>query len=537
MTTRAHTNNMNGDPLPAETLAQAIYDKCSPTGTPATHAPCVVLIVHPLLAGAALARELVVHSNGLMVQSAGHTSIESPPALADTLFEHLLAQAGLMRLNSSSNHDMGVDAVQHYLSLAAPAVQHVMATGAARVEQLAARLAITDAGMQVASAHTYLALCTRNSVELSRSIKRVQNDFAVHHLDSRQPEDEYPREYYDDDNGVEAPPVTTVKMNLDPRMAVHQQSLACTRVWTNNVHGVVQQIEVLVGDWCLDAALIEHCCVAQHRDAVAAPVMRAQHRAEALLRTKMYDARNTLYVVVSVDANYVRMALASIHQWMERNYAGLGVDLRCDVMTRLAAAVTSVWDRAKTLVPAQSAPSPVHRLSVELTATPLVTQTTQNAPSRYLIVRDEWRAISVACIQALVDLMTQTRYTPGETTTLDVVMGTRGRLMASVCADTPTHKKLVVCSSVAMSVAVEDVADAFRRLFSLDYVHGEFHTNLECRPGTTVAAADHTGYVDIDDDDDADSISTRRSGSCLLEPFDDDDDVDPNPLDLMFQEQ
>lgn len=490
-------------------LGQLIYDKCARTGDLGSHPPCVVLIPHPLLSGAAIAREMATRTEHLFVQSAGTSRGGPLPSLCDALFEHLLCQAGLLKLHQESGSGTDSDMTAHYLSLAPVAVQRALEMTTTRTEQLAARAAITDSGMQVSTAHNYLALCTRNAYALSREVRAIQTEFAAQHLDSRQPGEDYTREHYDENYGVESSVTTNIKMKLDPRFAAHQGSLAQARSWHVNRHTPapdLPQVEVLVGDWCLDEALLECCCAPGERRTPTAPALGAIQRTEALVRTRLYDHRNTLYVVLSPSTDYTRIALASVQQWMANNYADLGLDLRCDIAVRLAAAVASTWDRALALLSATTTDDRHHVLTVQMNGNPAVADRVQAAPSRYFSVANEAVATTEACVESLVDLLERTQYAVGTQSPEEVVHGTKAQLMSSVLVESPTRKRVTLCAPIAMSVAVEDIGAAFKRLFGVPYYESEFHVHIEARS----APEPHAGYDEIPD-----------GGSALLKEADD----------------
>ena len=206
------------------------------------HAPCVVLLPHPLLSGAALATELTKQPEHLFVQSAGASKCNFPAPLADAFFEFLLCQA---TLPTDCDH----------MDMKPVAQRRALESATVRVEQLAARLAITDRGMRVTTAQTYLALCTRNTAELQRAAAEARMAVTLGHMDSAQPGAEYSREWYDYDHGVETGVQTTITMRVAPEMASQEGVLTARCQWSSNI--IEQQVEVFVGDVMLDEAVLE----------------------------------------------------------------------------------------------------------------------------------------------------------------------------------------------------------------------------------------------------------------------------------------
>lgn len=441
------------------------YASVPPPGRPDAHPPAVVLIVHPLLPVGQFVDALVTASGGLFIQSAGRATYATDRApLVDRLFSYL----------SSTPH------AEDMMPLDILVRGFCLETQTARVEQLAARAAISDHQMAVQHPTTYLQLCTRNSAQLHRQVNAMQRELEAINQDTPSPGAEYSREWYTHNYGSSGAHMT---LDLHMSVAAHimtpqQNELVERRQWNTNASGIegLHQIEVLVGDPLCDVALADAI------GATLSPVSAALHRAESLQRTLLYDQQNTLYVVVAPNRNFTRAALACTHAWMtaNENTLQLNRDQRAALITRLAAVLNGSWDR--TLEMLDTGLGPAQRvLRINASHTPAVRRDMCSTPSQW--IQCEWlpQLVSSAVVESLIDMVSGVgRSSPVAGAQWAPVPATDGRLEARVDATRPLYMNMDVRDNTS-GTPVESITEGYRRLWNHEYTRGEFYTMVEER--------------------------------------------------------
>lgn len=466
------------------------YASVPPNGRPAAHPPAVVLIVHPLLQHGHFVDALAAAPGGLFLQSAGRATCAADRApLVDRLFSYL-----------ASSRD------QNMLPLDILVRGFCLETQTARVEQLAARAAISDHQMSVQHPTTYLQLCTRNSAELRKQVNTMHLELDAINQDAATPGAEYSREWYTENYGPSGAQVT---LDLHMKVAAHivtpqQTELAARRQWNTNTAGIegFHQIEVLVGDPLCDVALA---------DAIGAslsPVSAALHRAESLQRTLLYDHENTLYVVVSPHRDFTRAALACTQAWLAANEATMQLDReqRADLIVRLAAVLNGAWDRTLEMLDAGLG-AKQRVLRINAAHTPPMRRDMCSTPSQW--IQCEWlpALVSSAVVESLIDMVSGVcRAAPVAGAQWVPTPATDGRLETRIDTTRPLHMSVDVRDNTAGS-PVESIAEAYRRLWGHDYTQGEFYTAVEER----TSLRREQGYESINEDG-----SDGASSSLLL---------------------
>lgn len=430
------------------------------------HPPCIVILAHPLLCGTEIARNITNVTQSRFVQSSGTPTNGRPVPLADTLFEFLLCQAGAFQ------HDMYIN---ERLNLEMVANQRIIEDASFRCEQIAARANLTDRGFHVNNAHTYLSMCTRNSLFTKDTIEAA----TIAHI-----YDTYDDVDYTNTNHS-AQETLSIKLKMSPALADQEHALKTSRYW--NLDGSEEQIEIFVGDHRLDTSLLG--AISANRSVVAQTLMRT----ESLLRSQIYDTKNTLYVVVDVSDNYTKIALACIHQWICNEFRDIDVRVRCDVMTRLASAINGTWSLLKSSIE-NDATKHMRVLSVSFNDNPPVGQHIAHAPSR---VFEHQYIGDIVCNVLLGPLDDMIRQVGRKTHTTDLctIDGTHGRLQSRISFVRLTRVYVDV-TSVTLFDDIEDIGTAFERLFKLRYQDGEFALELESRPASSI---NHSQYEQIGD--------------------------------------
>lgn len=454
---------------PALQLAQSVHDNCALSNNPATHSPCIVVLVHPLLDETAVINAICKESGGLCTQSAGVARPDG--SLADALFDEMLRQCCANRVKSDEHTEP---------DLSQFAFQRAMQRAATRCEQLAARAAITDAGVAVRSAHGYLATCTRHPLPARLALSQAYAIIEQQRYDYDPPGSDYsPDRYFaessDDDDDDEKPlrgstVEATMQVTIEPWLAAHQAELATRRAWNNNDpmdNG--QQVELIGGARIADDLLMR--MVGHDLPAYMLSTLRAMQRTESMQMSRLYSRENTLYLIVSVSDDYMRLALGCMHQWMVNNYQEFGADMRCAISVRMAALIRGTWDQLLTMVPSERD----YSLTVDVQSTPQAAMSVQSKPSRYLYMDDLLPVIARCCLATTRSMVEKEA---SAVIAWSSNPGTMQRVGHSVAHRGELHTLLTVLDSAPG----EDVTDAFHRLFGINYIHGEFYTHIEMRP-------------------------------------------------------
>jgi len=231
-------------------------------------------------------------------------------------------------------------------------------------------------------------------------------------------------------------------------------------------------------------------------------------RTEALLRSQVYHVKNTLYVIVDVSDNYTKIALASIHQWVYNDFNNIDVHARCDVMTRLAAAINGTWSLLKSSFETNTTPF-VHVLSVLFNDNPPVVDHIEHAPSRIFNHQYMGKIVYSLIDGPLRDMMKGVGR-KDKTTDWCTIDGTLGRLQSQIRFSQLTRIYVEIVSHTLFN-DIEDIGVAFQRLFKIRYQDSEFALQLESRP---VSSRNRNEYETI-----YSSVETVSSSSDIESEF------------------
>lgn len=112
----------------------------------------------------------------------------------------------------------------------------------------------------------------------------------------------------------------------------------------------------------------------------------------------------------------------------------------------------------------------------------------QSAPSRYLYMDDLLPMIARSCLAATSSMV---KKEPCAELDWSPNPGTMNRVQHGIAVRTATRTVLTV-RDADETIPCEDVTTAFHRLFGINYIHGEFYTQIEMRPSEYEAIPDRS---------------------------------------------
>ena len=354
--------------------------------------------------------------------------------------------------------------------------QSQLESSSRRVEQLAARLALTDREVVIHDGETYLCMCTRNADHLRRHILKARTQLEFDHLDHAQPEAEYPREFYDADHGPQVS--ETVRVHMKKDLEMEEDTVGEERTWNINSDRFddLKQVEVFVDDQVLERAL--DYALGQQPD----HVVRTLRRSESQMRTLLYDARNTLFVVINPNDDYLRAAIGMAQQLLTTTLQGqeLGAELRCEISARLVTLTALAWTKMLDEVSSRQDRFR-HVVHINLKDHPPIVEVAAPTPSQW--IGHEWigsisESVISSCLLRVVKHLT---LIPKHESHWQSITGSRGQLRSRLAVGPDGRSLHLEVANEPGYLTVETLAEAFERHFKTHFISGEYYSELEVR--------------------------------------------------------